>query len=288
MDLHLYRHTWGMDEPWTTAFPKLKALGFIGIETNVVWATDEQRSTLRPLLDQHGFKLIMQVFTGALPGGPECPPTPEAHLASLETQVIQAKSYRADFINAHTGRDAWTFDQALAFYRGCLDLEQKHQIVISHETHRGRYFFNPRDTRAVLEALPSLKITADYSHFVCVLERLPRTMDFDPAFFAKHAWHVHARVGHPEGPQVNDPRAPEWADTVAWHETCWDAIFTAAAAAGRQNISLTPEFGPRYYMPTLPYTKAPVADLWDICTWQAHRQRDRYAAQFGKAGASQA
>jgi hypothetical protein len=29
--------------------------------------------------------------------------------------------------------------------------------------------------------------------------------------------HIHARIGHPEGPQVNDPRAPEWKNIVDTH-----------------------------------------------------------------------
>ena len=35
--------------------------------------------------------------------------------------------------------------------------------------------------------------------------------------------HIHARIGHPEGPQVNDPRAPEWEATVKafWW---WDKV----------------------------------------------------------------
>ena len=36
--------------------------------------------------------------------------------------------------------------------------------------------------------------------------------------------HIHARIGHPEGPQVNDPRAPEWDDAVKAHVAWWDKI----------------------------------------------------------------
>ena len=36
-------------------------------------------------------------------------------------------------------------------------------------------------------------------------------------------------------------------------------------------MTFTPEFGPPGYMPTLPYTKQPVADLWELNAWMARR-----------------
>jgi hypothetical protein len=39
---------------------------------------------------------------------------------------------------------------------------------------------------------------------------------------------------------------------------------------------MTPEFGPDGYLHTLPYTKAPVADLDNINRWMAYRQRENY------------
>jgi hypothetical protein len=39
---------------------------------------------------------------------------------------------------------------------------------------------------------------------------------------------------------------------------------------------LAPEFGPAPYLPLLPYTQAPVADLADICDWMARREALRF------------
>ncbi len=41
-------------------------------------------------------------------------------------------------------------------------------------------------------------------------------------------------------------------------------------------LTFTPEFAPPDYMHTLPYTGAPVADLWDICLWMTERFLEQF------------
>lgn len=41
---------------------------------------------------------------------------------------------------------------------------------------------------------------------------------------------------------------------------------------------MTPEFGPDGYLHTLPFTNAPVADLWEINTWMGREERRHIAA----------
>jgi hypothetical protein len=76
--------------------------------------------------------------------------------------------------------------------------------------------------------------------------------------------YIHARVGQPEGPQVNDPRAPEWSKMLTAHLGWWQAIVDAHKTKGTATLYITPEFGPPTYMPALPYTRQPVADTWEI------------------------
>jgi hypothetical protein len=47
---------------------------------------------------------------------------------------------------------------------------------------------------------------------------------------------------------------------------------------GADVLTFTPEFGPPGYMPVLPYTKQPVADLWELNLWMAERL-DRIARE---------
>jgi hypothetical protein len=87
--------------------------------------------------------------------------------------------------------------------------------------------------------------------------------------------HLHARIGHPEGPQVNDPRAPEWEGAVKAHLEWWDKIAAFKKAEGKPLTVLT-EFGPPDYMPTTPYTRKPLADQWAINVHMMQLLRKRY------------
>lgn len=150
------------------------------------------------------------------------------------------------------------------------------------ETHRGRYSFNPWLMRDVLLALPSLLITADFSHWCVVSERF--VLDDEPELLsltAKHVHHIQPRVGYSQGPQVPDPRAPEYASALAAHECWWDVLWDGMAARGYSRCTATPEFGPDGYLQCAPFTRKPVADLWEVNTWIGHRQRERFAAKFG-------
>ena len=43
---------------------------------------------------------------------------------------------------------------------------------MAHETHRGRILFNPWITCRLLDRFEHLKLCCDFSHWVCVSERL--------------------------------------------------------------------------------------------------------------------
>jgi sugar phosphate isomerase/epimerase len=274
MKLTIYRHLWGVDEGWETAFPKIKATGLYGGIECPLPSRADQAKWLK-LLKDHGFSYLAMGFTGGA--------TVSDHLKSLREQATHAKELGAVFINVHSGSDHWQLADGIAFFTEAIAIERAVGIEICHETHRGRVLFNPRDTRLVLEAVPQLKLAVDFSHWVCACESLLEGQTETFALVAKHAKHVHARVGYEEGPQVPDPRAPEYQRHVLQHEKWWDLCWDAAQAAGAQVTTLTPEFGPPGYLHTLPHTNVPVANLWDICNWQAQRQRERFDARGKKS-----
>lgn len=94
---------------------------------------------------------------------------------------------------------------------------------------------------------------------------------------ADHCLHLHARVGYEQGPQVPDPRAPEYQRHLETHETWWRTVWEAQAKRGFRISTLTPEFGPPDYLHTLPSTRAPVSNLEEICDRQAQRQAENFA-----------
>ena len=274
MKLILVRHLWGVDHTGGLErhLARWREVGYRAIES--AYHVSPDRDALLRLLRASGWRWVAQVFSREFtPGG-----TVAEHLDSLRRQIEDCLPHQPWFFNAHSGSDAWSLDEAVDFYGQALELERRLGIPIAHETHRLRCFGNPWMTRDVLQRVTGLKLTCDFSHWVCVAERLLDDCGSIIRLAAQHAYHLHARVGYEEGPQVPDPRAPEWARHGAAHEAWWDLIWASQQARGLPASTLTPEFGPAPYLHLLPFTQVPVADLADICDWQARRQALRFAA----------
>ena len=187
------------------------------------------------------------------------------------TQTIQRPLY----INCHSGRDYFTFDQNKTFIDHTIKLSEKTGIIICHETHRSRMLFAAPVGRQYIEKVPGLRITFDVSHWCNVSESLLQDQPETVQLTLPRVDHIHARIGHPEGPQVNDPRAPEWDAAVKAHFDWWDKIVEGKKKSGSRLTILT-EFGPPDYMPTLPYTREPLADQWAINVHMMQLLRKRY------------
>jgi hypothetical protein len=75
-----------------------------------------------------------------------------------------------------------------------------------------------------MEKHSSLRLTLDISHWCNVHESLLNDQLETVKLAISRTDHIHTRVGHAEGPQVNDPRAPEWKDAVSAHFGWWDQV----------------------------------------------------------------
>jgi hypothetical protein len=273
MDIQLIRHLWGVDlTPGLGHYAAhWREIGYEALEVSLRRVPD--RADFLRFLKVASFGWVPQVFSNDFePGG-----TVPEHLASLREQIEECLDYEPMFFNAHTGSDAWTAAEAEDFYGQAVELEKEIGLPVSHETHRQRYFANPWQTRHILQQCPDLRITCDFSHWVCVCERLLPDLGDIIALASRHGHHIHARVGYAEGPQVPDPAAPEYAIHLAAHEAWWDQVWQSQRQRGVVRSTLTPEFGPPPYLQTLPHTNVPVADLAGVCDWMARRERDRFA-----------
>ncbi len=266
MKLQLCRHLWGLDEPREPYFPKIKEQGFTAIETGMPAIAETERFLAS--LKQFDFDYVPMAFTRGETAG--------QHIESFRVQIERAKGMGGIKVVCHSWLDSFSDEDAKTFFCEVLAIEKDAGIAVAHETHRGKILFNAWRTRMLLEEFPSLHLCADFSHWVCVAERLLAADDPAMKLAIERTIHVHARVGYEQGPQVPDPRAPEYAAALAAHEKYWDAVWAAQKARGVKVSTLTPEFGPPGYMHTLPYTNVPVANLWDVCTWMANRQKERF------------
>ncbi len=262
MQLKVYKSLWGMSGG-TANFARIASAGFDGIESAVAEISDNDR--FRSMLAEFGLGYIPLIYTEGN--------SPAEHLADFERLVSEASKFVASKIIAHFGRDLWSFDDQLRFFEKALRIEEQFGIPIAHETHRRRPLFSPMNTVNILKRLPTLKITADLSHWCCVTESMLEDHEEAIALVAKNAIHIHSRVGYENSPQVSDPRLPQWAGHVAKFEGWWKQIIAEATLRGDDVMSITPEYGPPSYQQTDPITGKPVADHWEICLWAKERIR---------------
>ena len=228
---------------------------------------DEAR--FRALLATHQLAFIAQIFTSGADVA--------AHVASFRGQLARAATFSPVLVNCHGGRDAWTAAEGQQFYAEALAVEREARVAVAHETHRGRILYNPWITRDLLQLFPDLKLSCDFSHWVCVAERL-LTTEGDIIALAAERCLARPRPrrlrGGPAGARPAHAavrRPPRRARGVVGQ--VWDS----QAARGMTVTTLTPEFGPPLYQHTLPPSGAPVGDLAEICDWQAARQAQRFA-----------
>jgi hypothetical protein len=135
--------------------------------------------------------------------------------------------------------------------------------------------FNLQVFEAAAKAAPDLGIALDISHWCTVHESLLQDQQEAVNLALKHARHVHLRLGFEEGPQINDPRAPEWKPLLKQYFKWWDVV-VANHKKKKQDLTVTPEFGPAPYMPLKPYSQKPISKQWDINVFMMELFKARY------------
>jgi hypothetical protein len=173
-------------------------------------------------------------------------------------------AYQPSFINAHTGKDFYSFADNCKVIEAALNISSKTGIRILHETHRGRFSYHAASLLPYLKEFPELELVGDFSHFCTVSESLLEDQQDILQQIIPHVAHIHARVGHAQAAQVNDPFAPEWQHHLSVFEVWWQQILQEKQKAGIQKMTITPEFGPAPYMPLLPFTQQPLGNQWEI------------------------
>lgn len=251
--LEFFQTDWGRSISWDAFCKKTKASGYDGLET---WFPSDEKNQLelKAALEKYGLKV------GFLNGTNKSLPFEESLKAYIE-HFNTLVAWNPAYINCHTGNDFFTFEQNKAFIDAANKMAMENKIPIYHETHRGRFSYNLPDTKKYIQAIPDLKMTLDISHWMVVHESLLENQDMELEEVLDRSHHIHARVGHAESPQVNDPEAPEWKKAVDRHMDIWEKVIRQKWKT-QDFYTITTEFGPADYMPTLPYTRVPVADQW--------------------------
>lgn len=278
MQIKLYKSLWGFRGNPQRLLTHLRDDGFDGIEVQAAYLLAHGGARL---LKQHHVDWIAEICTAGS-YVPNRRATVADHLADLADKLYQARPLAPRFVSCIGGCDAWKLADSITFFREAMQMAHESGLEISFETHRSRSLFNPWVTLDVLDALPDIKLTCDFSHWCVVLERsLDSELDALTRI-TRNAFHVHARVGYDQGPQVPHPAAQEYAPWLHAHERWWAMIWRAQLAEARGVTTMTPEFGPDGYLHQQPFTCEPVADLDEINGWMAQREREHYAAWFAR------
>lgn len=262
----IFATNWGYTGSWESFASKISALGYDGAE---LWypADTSQRKEIYAAFEKHQLKL------GFLVGGSDR--DAQLHFGQFRSSLEGAASLKPVYINCHSGRDHFAFEQNRKFIELTTQVSKSSGVPVYHETHRSRILYSAPVARHFIERLPDLRITLDVSHWCNVHESLLQDQEETMTMALERVDHIHARIGHAEGPQVNDPRAPEWKEAVDAHFAWWDTVVSRKKAEGKRITFLT-EFGPVDYMPALPYTRQPVADQWAINKHMLDILRKRY------------
>lgn len=186
------------------------------------------------------------------------------YIIRLEKNIGELIALNPTFINSHTGKDHYTFDDNCKVIEAIQNISNKTGVRILHETHRGRFSFHASSLLPYLKLFPEMELVGDFSHFCAVSESMLEDQEGIIAQIIPHVSHIHARIGHDQGPQVNDPFAPEWQDHFRRFEKWWQSILNYQQREKKAIFTITPEFGPAPYMPSMPFTKEPLGNQWEI------------------------
>lgn len=270
MQIRFFCPRWGAEQlPLDKFLRQVKKAGYDGVEMPLPPEAEEQK-ILKEGLATHGLLWIGQHYETLRTDF-------DQHLIEIEQRFRTLALAGPLFINSQTGKDYFSYEQNAALIGAGLRVEKETGVTILHETHRGKFSFAAHVTRQFLEGLPDLKITLDISHWFAVAETFLQDQQEALDLAISRAEHIHSRVGFTEGPQIGDPRAPEWKDVLQTHLDCWDRIVDRHRSAGRHFFTITPEFGPAPYMPLQPYILRPLADQWDVNIYMMHLLKERYA-----------
>ena len=253
---------WGSEHKSPSHFlDEVVQSGFSGLEINLSpGSISDFRffDRLQQLRNEENFSFIAQQV---LDGANE---TPQKYSQRMINRLGYLMDLRPDFINSHTGKDYYTFDENCRIIDAAENLSAQTGIPIFHEIHRGRFSFHLTSMLPYLKIFPELKLTGDFSHWCNVSESMLEDQIEKLYETIPHIHHLHARIGSAQSPQVNNPFAPEWKSHLDLFVNWWESVLKYHRERGKSQFTITPEFGPAPYMPAKPFSNEPLANQWEI------------------------
>jgi sugar phosphate isomerase/epimerase len=268
MQIKFYAPLWGNSLSFVEFCKNVKVAGYDGVEMDLPLEKFEKERLLQVLQD-HELELIGQYYQSF-------ESDPIENLKSYERYLRHLIAADPVLINCQTGKDFFDFKDNLPLFELAGNLSKESGIPITHETHRGKCLYSAPIAQMYFNRLPDFRICLDISHWCNVHESLLGDQKEVVDLAISRTDHIHSRVGHAEGPQVNDPRAPEWEEALTAHLKWWDKVVKSHEEKNK-DLTITTEFGPFPYMPSLPYTQMPIANQWEINVYMMNLLKKRYS-----------
>ncbi|MDO6603923.1 sugar phosphate isomerase/epimerase family protein [Arenibacter palladensis] len=248
---------WGSsDLPWSVFLNKIKNAGYQGVEIDLPLESIKKNEICWMLKDLE-LDFVGQHWE-----------TQEAdfnkHQEQYKRQLYNLVEANPLFVNSHTGMDFFTHKQNSSLIEAAHEIELESGVTITHETHRSRFSFAAHACLTYLEEYPFLKLTSDLSHWCCVAESLLENQAYAVEKAIEHTYHIHARVGSAQSPQVIDPQDSNYKTELDLFTNWWVLMIKKALGKKRPYITITPEYGPYPYSLYKSNTQIPMGDQWEI------------------------
>lgn len=271
-----FKTLWGHSGSYQEAARAARAANFDGLEGPIP-QNPAHAAELLDALAEFGLSFIAEISTTGY-AVPDAGSSVDDHVGAFERILDLSLPAKPRLFSTMCGSDLWSFSESLEFFDRAHAIVKDRGVRCGFETHRSRSLYHPVRTAELLRELPGdLELTLDFSHWCVVTERL--VLDELPdvlALCAQRALHIQPRIGYEQGPQVPDPRAPEYAPAVEAHLRWWKAVWEGQRRRGFETVTMTPEFGPDGYLQCEPFTQRPAADLWELNVWTADRLRSEF------------
>jgi sugar phosphate isomerase/epimerase len=235
---------WTLDEK----FAHVKEAGFEGVEC---WLSDEDEAAHRAALDRQSLRLTLGHHPHTL--------------EDVRATVEKAKRLNADFVFAQPLNPFSPIKEAANFCREARKIANDEGLCLFIETHRNNIPESLNQAIQLIDYLPEVRFTGDFSHFVVVSEfyglAYERAIERMMPVLSRTS-HMHGRISNGEAVQVDvgDGSGP----TAQFFVEIWSAVFKEwrKNAIPGDVFPFASELGPPRYALTLPNGKE-FSDRWE-------------------------
>ncbi len=266
---------WGFETiPWNEFLRSVKDAGYSGIEWFPFSEENDYEEVLRLL---HYYNLDFSIVMAVTKPYNSF----EDYISSLKIDLHKLMEIRSEqkaplFISAQTGREFFNEDQILNCLQVCNNIQEQYGVPIYQETHRNKWPYAAHTVAPILKKNKHVLLTLDVSHWFCVSESYLEDQQDAVNDAIIHTRHIHARVGHTEGPQVWDPANTEYTEALNEHLKVWDKCIDLAQQKKKNYFTITPEFGPPPYMVKGNRNISFIKEQWRLNLWMKDFLENRY------------